>query len=115
MNQGDLEDRVRKGRTIREAKLHPEASKIKVTWQGSQCHKFKVKDVVVLSCVHPHQYKFKHPLPVCATESDCLYLDARKHAHAGVPQAVRSTGPMSSERARGQGARIASRSRTSKG
>ena len=85
MDQGDLEDRVRKGRTIREVKLHPEASEIKVTWQGSQCHKFKVKDYVVLSCVHPHQYKFKHPLPVCATESDCLYLDARKHAHAGVP------------------------------
>ena len=74
MGEGDLEDRVAEGRTIKKAKLHREGSNIKVTWQGWQGSKIKDKDYVVLSCVHPHEYTCKHPFPVSDRERGCLFL-----------------------------------------
>ena len=80
MEQGDLEERVRAGHTIRAAKLYPDGSRIEVKWEDGQGSRFKENDYVVLSRVLPQQYTFKHALRVCAAGSSGLQLDAGKRA-----------------------------------
>ena len=86
MEQGDLEERVRAGHTIRAAKLYPDGSRIEVKWEDGQGSRFKENDYVVLSRVLPQQYTFKHALRVCAVGPSWLHLDAGNRAPDAVAE-----------------------------
>ena len=86
MEQGDLEERVRAGHTIRAAKLFPDGSRIEVKWEDGKGSRFKENDYVVLSRVLPQQYTFKHALRVCAVGSSWFHLDGGDRAPDAVAE-----------------------------